>query len=516
MIDNSAAAKTALDDESFTRLLEAAYILQQHQGPAVQRVAPEEFPHIVNSILEIQRQTQSLELDLSSALKLIATRLCEFTGAAGASIGRVEKEKMHYLIGAGSAAVLTESSISVDATSSGQCVRSGKSIKSLATEADSRINLVLCRKLGAKSFLAVPVFRNGEVDAVVELFFSTMNAFGELEIRVAELMAGVVGEVLTQQAEHELKHELATERATVLSVLEQLKPQLQKLAGEEAKVQEAPTPKVDTELCRACGQPMESQEHSCPNCGALRKTGKYPGTELQSKWAALWERQAMDVEHVPSFRRPAPHASTDDDLSDSVELDGDSEFEESESLAGREQKKPNALVLHRFPDLEDSSEPEAEEAEAQHPTASSLTVAGPSKGWKARILPIVQTRRGDVSLLIAALVFAFAAVWGLWSKPVSGTARASTSVAAAKHKFRPKPPQLSLYEKALISLGLAVPPPAPEYLGDPDVKVWVDLQTGLYYCPGAGLYGSTPKGRYNSQWEAQQDSFEPAARVPCD
>src|SRR5947209_20467090 len=156
MIQNSTAAKPALNDESFTRLLEAAYILQEHHDRPGQRVAPEEFPQIVNSILEIQRQTQSLQIDLSSALALIAAKLCEFTGAAGATVGRGEQSKMHYLVGTGTAAVLADSSISVDATSSSACVRTGKSVRSLATEADNRLNLVLCRRLGAKSFLAVP------------------------------------------------------------------------------------------------------------------------------------------------------------------------------------------------------------------------------------------------------------------------------------------------------------------------------------------------------------------------
>jgi hypothetical protein len=60
------------------------------------------------------------------------------------------------------------------------------------------------------------------------------------------------------------------------------------------------------------------------------------------------------------------------------------------------------------------------------------------------------------------------------------------------------------------------PDEAPEYKGNPDIQVWVDLQTALYYCPGSDLYGKTPKGRVSTQREAQLDQFEPAARKPCD
>jgi hypothetical protein len=73
-----------------------------------------------------------------------------------------------------------------------------------------------------------------------------------------------------------------------------------------------------------------------------------------------------------------------------------------------------------------------------------------------------------------------------------------------------------LFEKALVGLGLAVAPPTPEYMGDPNIKVWEDLQTALYYCPDADLYGNTAKGRFTTQTEAQQDAFEPALRKPCD
>jgi len=69
----------------------------------------------------------------------------------------------------------------------------------------------------------------------------------------------------------------------------------------------------------------------------------------------------------------------------------------------------------------------------------------------------------------------------------------------------------------LVELGLAeVPARAPSHLGGPDVRVWVDVHTALYYCPGSDLYGKTPGGRFSSQRAAQQDQFEPATRVACE
>lgn len=60
------------------------------------------------------------------------------------------------------------------------------------------------------------------------------------------------------------------------------------------------------------------------------------------------------------------------------------------------------------------------------------------------------------------------------------------------------------------------PMPSEVYKGDPDVKVWIDTRTGLYFCPGAPEYGKTIRGKYAKQRNAQLDEFEPANRKGCD
>ena len=52
--------------------------------------------------------------------------------------------------------------------------------------------------------------------------------------------------------------------------------------------------------------------------------------------------------------------------------------------------------------------------------------------------------------------------------------------------------------------------------GDPSLKVWADLKTGLYYCPGEDMYGRTRKGRFLSQRDAELEHFQAASRTACD
>lgn len=79
------------------------------------------------------------------------------------------------------------------------------------------------------------------------------------------------------------------------------------------------------------------------------------------------------------------------------------------------------------------------------------------------------------------------------------------------------PRQLSPVEQLMVKMGVAEAPPTPqEYNGNPNTKVWVDVRTGLYYCPGAELYGKSKEGKVTTQLDAQRDQFQPSTLKPCD
>jgi hypothetical protein len=123
-------------------------------------------------------------------------------------------------------------------------------------------------------------------------------------------------------------------------------------------------------------------------------------------------------------------------------------------------------------------------------------------------------RRGDIYLAIAVILVAAVIRWGIWSNH-SVSATGSPATTAGHHKAAPDA-DLSMFDRILVKLGLAEVPDPPESKGNPDTQVWVDLHTALYYCPGADLYGKTPKGKFTSQRDAQLDQFEPAYRKACD
>jgi len=73
------------------------------------------------------------------------------------------------------------------------------------------------------------------------------------------------------------------------------------------------------------------------------------------------------------------------------------------------------------------------------------------------------------------------------------------------------------FPRVAVVLHLATPPQNPALASGADahIKVWVDLKTGLYHCPGSAFYGQTRSGHFLSQVEAQMGNFEPAQRRAC-
>ncbi len=63
-----------------------------------------------------------------------------------------------------------------------------------------------------------------------------------------------------------------------------------------------------------------------------------------------------------------------------------------------------------------------------------------------------------------------------------------------------------------VSESHVLKPPAAE---NPDVKVWVNTDSGTYHCPGTRWYGKTQAGEYMTQKQARKQGYHPAAKHAC-
>ncbi len=522
-------------------------------------------------IVETQQQIRTQHLPFEEALSVIVERLTNISRASGAATAILDGENAQYRASAGLLTLPAGTEVPMEKALCAACLRSGKVFRCDDVNPELLLDTEACRQRGIGSLIAVPIFHNGGVAGALELYYPSAHAFADQDVHTGQLMAGLVTEALARNEEVSWKKSLATERAVMLNALEKLKPNLAALVDKAAtppakeSVANIAVPALDvsssTFLCRKCGHQLVGQEQFCGNCGSPR-SGDHETASLQSKVAALWQMQQAKTHSAPAHtvngaeRLGAPPINfekLDDDESASASVadpqppsdlftaaaplprDAFQPIELDEAPANNELEiadfeNPQQGDLETFPHA--IAEPSVEtQTSAETQASTALVKRGGGTAWSSasNALDFLQqagaaknhgvwaqfwnTRRGDIYLAIAVVFVLGVVRWAIWS---NHSVNATASPAAAAHRKAAPEADLSLFDRTLIKLGLAEAPEAPEYKGNPRTQVWVDLHTALYYCPGADLYGKTPKGRFSTQRDAQLDSFEPAYRKACD
>lgn len=577
-------SKPVLDEQTLAKILEAAYVLQEHNrelrelehslelkrdqieaedSPAslpthkIERAPASEsgdeggYAPTLLQIVETQHQIQQRHLNLESAMSLIADRVIDILGAAGGAIGIVSGNTVRYRAAAGFRALSAGTEVPLNRALCVSTIRTGNVLCCPEINAQFLLDADECRRRGIKSLVVVPVFHDGGISGALEVYYSDPHAFSEDDVHTCQLMAGLVTEALAREEEAVNQKPSVDERAAIVEVLEKLKPNLMALA-EKPVARDAPLPRAtsaSTVPCRKCGHKFVGEEQFCGQCG-LPRASDYEPPSMQSKVASLW--------HMQEARKKGTQADVGGPgISLTQESTGRDHFEKPRIASGEEfvpdllaetempvfktehvEELPTAITMRAEGsakhDLELSTQTIAHEVVPESETVSaSASAPAPPADWSSAasvrkfleqmatkkrpgsLLQFWNTRRGDIYLGIAIILVLCVIRWAIWSNHSVATPAPPPAQTAAS---RPKPSptaDLSLFERMLINLGLADAPEVPVDKGNPAVQVWVDLHTALYYCPGAELYGKTPRGKFTTQREAQLDQFEPAYRKAC-
>jgi GAF domain-containing protein/ribosomal protein L37E len=579
--------KPVFDEQTLARLLEAAFVLQEHNRellklevnlerqrehlgaqhrsefvpskPAPQTQTPDPVPHddytfTLAQIVETQHQIQARHLELEEAMSLAAERLIEITRASGAAIGLLEGKKIRYRVAAGLMTLPVGSEVPMEKSLCVACLRTGEVVRCVDVNAEFLLDIEDCQRRGIRSMIAVPVYHDGGTAGGLELYYASTLAFTEHDVHSCQLMAGLITEALARDQEHSLKKSLADERAVMLEALEKLKPNLAALVdapqARGAVAAAGAVSSASTTSCRKCGHQIMGGEQFCGSCGTPRSSD-YEPPSMQSKVASLWEmHEAMKGntasaavhDHAASqnaesiFDQTLPEEHLADSIEDEMpELFAPAELHVENVIASSEGPDSDLETFPSTPTLTVPAEASDDlEEQREHDNATAVTaLAKPEHAWTSAasarafleqlaganqagtVTKFWNARRGDIYLGIAVILVAAVILWGITSNHSVG-ATGNPSPATSAHRKPSPDADLSWFDRALISFGLAEAPPTPESKGNPDTQVWVDLHTALYYCPGTDLYGKTNKGKYTSQKDAQLDQFEPAYRKPCE
>jgi len=487
--------------------------------------ATDDYTLTLARIVETQRQIQLRSLDLDQAMAMVAQRVTAIARSGGAAIGILESGKVRYPAVAGLMTPRAGEAIAAEKALCAAALR-GEIVRCRDIEIEIALDADECRRRGIQAMIAVPIYQVGGIAGGLELYYASKHAFTEHDVHTCQLMAGLVTEVLARRDERNWKESIASERSVMLEALEKLKPDLAALANGasgDAAAKAAVRTAASPFSCRKCGNELVGEEQFCGQCGWPRATD----SDRQAT-APIWLRPpALEenppakgagtaTETVPEFKASFDESRPEQPLADSLIAEMPDPFAEPGT-----EPAPTAPV-EAAAETDTKSETEDKTSDAK-PHALAWTSARATREFleqlagarpPSALVRFWNARRGDFYLAIAVLLVACVLRWGIWSNhPVKATGK--PPVPAAQQKSAPDA-DLSLFDRILIKLGLAVPPEAPENKGNPDAMVWVDLHTGLYYCPGTDLYGKTPKGKLTKQRDAQLDRYEPAYNKACE
>jgi putative methionine-R-sulfoxide reductase with GAF domain len=571
--------KPVLDEQAFGKLLEASYVIQEHNrrmrdletimsaerlrdqesasqaAPQIKKVEAEDvsrsngdYTLTLAEIVEAQRQIQARNLDLEKAMAVVAESVARITRANGAAIGILDEKIVRYRAGAGASALPVGSEMPLKLAICAASVRTGQVIRSEDVNTEVLFDPEPCRQRGIRSLVAVPIYQDGGIVGGLELYFDKIHGYAEQDIHTCQLMAGLVTEALGRDADIALKKSMAAERSTMLATIERLQPNSTALtkgepASAPAAVAERSTPAAKFS-CAQCATPMLADEQFCGNCGTPRGNDS-ESQSFQDAPPPLYDAQHDALHAAPAGEHYPDYVKTDsaeDDLFAPVTIPRPEENEafaaqsfpadvhteasasfstasvdeqiEEKTLGSENVESDTTALVKSQPDQPEEQEEIVWGSAAK---ARDFLESLSEDGSESAFARFWHFRRGDFYLALALVLVACVILYGFWSNRQTVAGASGASISANANRRKPAPDaDLSIFDKFLISVGVADPPDAPEYKGNPDVQVWVDLHTALYYCPGSDLYGKTPKGKLATQRDAQLDQFEPAYRKACD
>jgi putative methionine-R-sulfoxide reductase with GAF domain len=173
-------------------------------GPSFAPQRPS-YTDTLAAVTAVQREVEALGSDLAAALQLIAARAETLVRASGAAIalGAEGRDVMICRASAGPDAPPVGARLQVGSGFSGECVKTGRLLRSDDTERDARVDRESCRALGIRSILAAPVRVGEKSIGLLETFSTQPNAFDENDGRVLQRLADNVLTAINRAAKAE-------------------------------------------------------------------------------------------------------------------------------------------------------------------------------------------------------------------------------------------------------------------------------------------------------------------------
>jgi|SRR5579862_2516773 len=165
---------------------------------------------ITNDGTEIDPDFKGVRLSLDEMLQIVADRAAAITGADGLAIALPENDEIVLRTGAGKIHPDFGARIDRDSAFSGASLSTAQILKCDDTEVDARVDRQLCRRLGARSMVAVPLCRWGHEIGLLQAFSAQPLAFDDRDVRALGLLAELAARAIALENElHSTENQIA-------------------------------------------------------------------------------------------------------------------------------------------------------------------------------------------------------------------------------------------------------------------------------------------------------------------
>ena len=142
-------------------------------------------------LIGVQSEIAAAELDLAG-LQFVVERARSLSGASAAVIALPEAGEMVYSAASATARVHLGDRYPLAASLGGLCLRERRVLCSEDCAVDSRVDSEICRRIGARSILCVPLVHREEVLGVLSAYASSPQHFDAGDARALELIGGAI------------------------------------------------------------------------------------------------------------------------------------------------------------------------------------------------------------------------------------------------------------------------------------------------------------------------------------
>jgi N-acetylmuramoyl-L-alanine amidase/putative methionine-R-sulfoxide reductase with GAF domain len=204
---------------------------------------------------------------LDEVLQLVAERALAITGADGVAIALAEGDAIVCHAAAGNISPDCGARLDPNAGFSGACLVSNRIVRCDDSEVDPRVDALACRRLGARSMLAVPLSARQTVVGLIEAFSAEPYGFTDSDVRILSLLAELILSALKPEEEDrlaEISHRVVGD-AALQSEIPELREDLPAPVAEADSGDQLP----DNDPLPAPIPDYESVENSRPGLGVV-------------------------------------------------------------------------------------------------------------------------------------------------------------------------------------------------------------------------------------------------------